>query len=64
MSQQVITNACATQAITAILMNNAEIDCGPTLGEFKQITADFPPDMKGADSGRIGSNIDLVHVQD
>ena len=46
---QVITNACATQAILSLLMN---VDCpdvnlGKTLTEFKEFSADFDPTMKG-----------------
>jgi len=48
-AKQVITNACATQAILSLLMN---VDCpdvklGKTLGDFKEFSADFDPTMKG-----------------
>jgi len=46
-AQQVVVNACATQAILSILLNNSKIDLGPTLSEFKTITAEFSPEMKG-----------------
>lgn len=47
-AKQVINNACATQAILAVLLNSAGIELGQTLGEFKAFTADFSPEMKGA----------------
>ena len=47
-AKQVIENACATQAILGILMNNSDkIDIGPTLNELKTFTNDMDPLMKG-----------------
>lgn len=48
-AQQVIHNACATQAILSVLMNVAsdKIDLGPHLNEFKEFTANLDPQMKG-----------------
>ncbi|CAM9150809.1 unnamed protein product, partial [Phaeothamnion confervicola] len=46
--QQVIPNACATQAILSVLMNAADrIELGQTLSEFREFSRDFPPDLKG-----------------
>ena len=47
-AQQVIVNACATQAILAILMNNEDkIELGTDLQELKNFTRLMDPYMKG-----------------
>jgi len=46
-AKQVIPNACATQAILSILLNAKGIELGGTLQEFKEITRDFPAEVKG-----------------
>ena len=43
---QVVTNACATQAILSVVLNH-DIELGPTLSEFRDFTASFPPNLKG-----------------
>ena len=46
-ASQVVNNACATQAILAVLMNAEGIELGAELSSMKAFTADFPPEMKG-----------------
>lgn len=49
-AKQVINNACATQAILSILFNiqdQANMELGSTLGDFKTFCASFDPYLKG-----------------
>jgi len=49
-AQQVITNACATQAILSMLMNmqpGRGVEIGPHLQELKTFTQDLDPQMAG-----------------
>jgi len=48
-AKQVITNACATQAILSILLNleHAEVELGSSLTEFKSFSSSFDAQLKG-----------------
>jgi ubiquitin carboxyl-terminal hydrolase L5 len=46
-AKQVISNACATQALLSILLNAEGVDVGEQLREFKSFVADFPAELKG-----------------
>ncbi|KAJ2449374.1 hypothetical protein EV183_004921 [Coemansia sp. RSA 2336] len=46
-AQQIIQNACATQAILSVLLNRQDIELGETLKNFRSFTIDLPSDMRG-----------------
>lgn len=48
-AQQVITNACATQALVNMLLNvrDPSVELGPLLSGFKTFSADFDPANRG-----------------
>lgn len=77
-AQQVIQNACATQAILSTLMNvpGEKLNLGPHLNEFKEFTAGLDPQMKGLavsnsepirkahNSFRQQTSFEIVHDKD
>eukprot|EP00441_Pelagodinium_beii_P020812 CAMPEP_0197658236 /NCGR_PEP_ID=MMETSP1338-20131121/45118_1 /TAXON_ID=43686 ORGANISM="Pelagodinium beii, Strain RCC1491" /NCGR_SAMPLE_ID=MMETSP1338 /ASSEMBLY_ACC=CAM_ASM_000754 /LENGTH=378 /DNA_ID=CAMNT_0043234787 /DNA_START=92 /DNA_END=1228 /DNA_ORIENTATION=- len=77
-AQQVIQNACATQAIMSTLMNvpSEKLDLGPHLKEFKEFTIGLDPQMKGLaisnsepirkahNSFRQQTSFEIVHDKD
>ena len=50
-AKQVITNACATQAILSILLNSSDIEKGEMLDSLKEFTMAFDPEMRGESIG-------------
>ena len=46
-ARQIVTNACATQAILSILLNSDKIQLGPLLQQFKEFTSSFDSESRG-----------------
>jgi ubiquitin carboxyl-terminal hydrolase L5 len=46
-ARQVVSNACATQAVISVLLNSENVNLGPTLSDFKAFTIDFDSESRG-----------------
>jgi len=46
-AQQTIQNACGTQALLSVVLNQDDVDIGKDLGEFKDFTIGLTPDLRG-----------------
>ena len=57
-AKQVISNACATQALLSILLNAEDVELGDLLSNFKESAMMFPADMRGEAIG----NVDDVRI--
>ena len=59
-ARQIVTNACATQAILSVLFNSSELNLGTTLTDFKSIVGSFDSEMKGVSIGN-SEEIRIAH---
>lgn len=59
-ARQVITNACATQAILSVLLNNKDIELGEELTNLKMFSLELDSQMKGLSIGNC-EKIRTVH---
>ncbi|MBE3046202.1 hypothetical protein IMZ48_27425, partial [Candidatus Bathyarchaeota archaeon] len=46
-AHQTIQNACATQALLSLALNNPELEIGPQLADFRDFAGALPPDVRG-----------------
>ncbi|GJQ10082.1 hypothetical protein GpartN1_g1873.t1 [Galdieria partita] len=46
-ANQVIQNACGTQALLSVIFNAKDLELGSELAEFKEFTRDFDPQTRG-----------------
>jgi ubiquitin carboxyl-terminal hydrolase L5 len=59
-AKQVVADACATQAILAVLLNSDDIDIGQKLRDFKAFSSSLDSESKGISIGN-SDDIRLVH---
>jgi len=59
-ARQVITNACATQAILSVILNCDDIEIGQDLQSFKEFASAFDPEMRGDSIGNM-ENVRIAH---
>lgn len=59
-AKQMVTNACATQAMISILMNCPDIRAGEMLNNLKMSTMEFDPELRGESIGSM-DEIRVVH---
>lgn len=52
-AHQIVVNSCATHALLSILLNQDDIDIGPTLEQLKQFSQDLDPENKGYAIGNM-----------
>jgi ubiquitin carboxyl-terminal hydrolase L5 len=52
-ARQIATNACATQALLAVLLNSPDISLGDELNDFKSFTGPLDSESKGLAIGNF-----------
>jgi ubiquitin carboxyl-terminal hydrolase L5 len=58
-AQQVVQNACGTQAILSVIMNDSNIELGEDMSNFKEFSMDLDPQSRGMAIGQS----DLIRTQ-